>query len=312
MNSFTLKIFLSVFLITSIQANAATLVLDAPSTAPSNRKPVTIRVYIDPEGVSLSAISGTLSFPSELFDVEGITTQSSIVSIWTTRPQVSSERYFDSRTRINFEGIMPGGFVGVRSPYYGGVKPGVVFTVTLLPKTNGVGSLLLDNIELHAYDSEGTKLPTESFSTNITVPELTSVMKKTEIIPHKIISSTLKANLARDPLIANNSWYLTVLEDESVRPINHIEVTENGEYNGDKVPSYQWKVTTNPYVLLYQSRVKYVHVKVFYENNTYATQTIPPVENSSAFQYISIILIGVVVILLVLYLHGKNFKIFSF
>lgn len=311
MKSIFLNIFFSFLFITSLHASAATLVLDAPEMASSNGKPVVVRILVDPQGTSLSAISGTLSFPSELFDVDKITTQSSIVSIWVTHPQVSTERYFDSRTRINFEGIMPGGFSGVRSPYYDGVKPGVVFTITLLPKASGVGSLMLDNTELHAYDSNGTKLAAESYSANITIPNLTSTTKTNLVVPNKVNSATLKATLARDSLIASNSWYLTVLEDESVRPINHIEVAESSEYNPDKVPSYEWKIATNPYVLLYQSRVKYVHVKVLYENDTYATKTIPPVENSSAFPYISLILVCIVAILLVLYHYGKNFKIFS-
>lgn len=290
---------------TTLSLHAAVLTIESQDTAASNGKPLVVRVFVDPENTPLSALSGTLSFPTDIFDVGDITTQSSIVSVWVNHPQVSTEKYFDSRTRISFGGIMPGGFTGVRSPYYEGVRPGVVFTITLIPKSQGLASLLLDDIELHAYDGTGTTIPTVSFAKTVTVPVLTGTQPKTEASLTEVTSQTLSATLARDPLIESNAWYLTVSEDESVRPINHMEVAESSDYSADRIASYAWKEMSNPYVLLHQSRTKYIHVKVVYENNTYALKTIPPVENSAPFSYLSIILLCIALILFVLYRHGK-------
>lgn len=307
-NKFLLTFLITVTYFISLNVNAAKLIIDAPETAITNTKPVIVTVFVDPENTPLSALSGTLSFSSELFDIGDITTQSSIVSIWVTRPQVSDEKYFDSRTRISFEGIMPGGFSGVRSPYYDDGRPGIVFTVTLLPKAKGFGNILIDGVELHAYDSDGTLLSTESLTKNIIVPELISTPLKINKEATLVKSDTLVTVLARDPLIASNNWYLTVNDDESVRPINHIEVVESSEYNPLYVRSYEWSTMTNPYVLLYQSRVRYIHAKVIYENNTYAFKTIPPVENSQTNSHISLILLIVTMALLVLYQYGKTLK----
>lgn len=307
-NKFLLTFLIIATYFTALNLNAAKLIIDAPETATTNAKPVIVTIFVDPENTPLSALSGTLSFPSELFDVGDITTQSSIVSVWVTHPQVVTEKYFDSRTRISFEGIIPGGFSGVRSPYYSGSKPGIVFTVTLLPKAKGLGNILIDGVELHAYNSDGTILSTESLGKNITVPELIATPLKENKNLTLVTSNTLTATLARDPLIASNDWYLTVNDDESIRPINHIEVVESSEYSASHVASYEWKTMTNPYVLLYQSRVKYIHVKVVYENGNYALQTIPPVENSQTNSHISLILLIVTIALFVLYQYGKTLK----
>ena len=307
-NKFLLTILIIVTYFISLDVNAAKLIIDAPSSATVSATPIVVSVFVDPEDTPISALSGNLSFSSKLFDIEDISTQSSIVSIWIMRPQISSEEYFDSRTHVSFEGIIPGGFSGVRSPYYGGGRSGIVFTVTLLPKTKGLGNILIDGVELHAYDSNGTLLSTESLNKDITVPELISSPLKGDKGLTLATSDTLTATLARDPLIASNSWYLTVNDDESIRPIDHIEVVESSEYNPLYVRSYEWSTMTNPYVLLYQSRVKYIHAKVIYENNTYAFKTIPPVENSQTNSNISLILLIVTIALFVLYRYGKNFK----
>lgn len=308
MNYFLKLLLVSIgafFLSTSI-SYAARVYMDVPDRASANRTPVTVLVYLDTEKDILSGLSGALSFPSELFDIDSISTQGSIVSVWMNSPAVSDEKYLDSRVHITFEGIMPGGFSGVRSPYYKGTLPGKLFSVTLIPKLPGVGTFVLDNIELHAYDSEATLLKSESEISVISVPNLTGVAASKDASLSYVKSPTLTTMVTRDELINRNAWYLSVNESESVHSIKNIYVAESDESSPERVPAHEWKKASLSYILLYQSRTKYIHTKLLYSNNTYTFKTIEPVDNVSHISYLSRILIGVLLSLLFLYHYGKT------
>jgi hypothetical protein len=309
--NFLLFFILSIISFASLNVHtyAARVYLEAPAVASSNRQPVVVRVFLDSEQNTVSALSGVFSFPTNLFDVKLISTQNGIVSLWVAQPHVSVEKYFDGRTRVAFEGIMPGGFNGVRSPYYEGVHPGIIFTISLTPKMAGETNLLLDGIELHSLDSQGSLLHAESDTSYISIPALTGTAPETiSLSPTKIESPTLTTELTRSPLVDNNAWYLIVHEDEVIHSIDHIEMAETNEYDAEHVSAFQWHSATSPYVLLYQARNKYIHTKVFYTNNTFAVNTMAPVENLSKLSYLSRILIVVILVTVLLYRYGKNFQ----
>lgn len=301
-----LCISFSISLITAQGVFAARVYMEAPNEAKSTREPFILTVYLDTEKEIVSGIAGTLTFPTELFEVEDISTKGGVVSMWASSPKIPEEKYFDGRTHITFEGIMPGGFEGVRSPYYDGVRPGGVFSVKLIPKNKGSGNFILENIELHAFDENGSLIPSGGSIKVVTVPALVVDMPKVSQDTSRIYSSTLTASIARSELIARNAWYVTVHEDSTINSVDHVEIAESSYYDPEDVPLFLWRTATTPYVLLYQSRSKYVHVKVVYTNKTYALQTLPPVENSSNIFNLSRILVGIIISTLLFFRYGKN------
>jgi hypothetical protein len=290
-------------------AQAATLVVNAPSKTSPNRSPVIVTVTLDPEKDVLSGISGNLSFPSELFTISNISTESSVVSLWVKQPAVTDEKFLDGRTHILFEGIFPGGYEGVRSPFYNGVRPGNVFTVVLIPKNKGMGTLLIDDVQLLAFNNEATPLPTNSSVTTIENPELNELYITAQTPVREVESPTLNVFVTRDPLVNNNAWYLMVNEREQKSSIERIYVAENEEYHASLVEEYSWHLQKMPYILFHQNRSKYIHVKVVYSNNTYTLRTMLPVENSQAIPLASRILISVALALLGLYIYATYFFI---
>jgi hypothetical protein len=298
---------LFLFLATVSSCFAAEIVVEAPSNADVTRQPYTVFVYIDPQNETVSGIAGTLSFPSDLFEVDVISTVGGVVPMWMNTPHVPQEKYFDDRTHITFEGIMPGGFSGVRSPYYEGVRRGLIFTVKLIPKNKGTGNLVLDNVEIRAFDESGTLLSNEGSVKKITVPTLVTSMPKNTSSLSRIYSPTLITSIMRSELVSNNAWYVDVHEDSTVNSIDHIEIAESESYDPERVPLFLWRTQTMPHVLQYQSRSMYVHVKVVYTNKTYSLQTLQPVENSSNIFYLSRILVSIIISTLLLYRYGKNF-----
>ena len=119
-------------------------------------------------------------------------------------------------------------------------------------------------------------------------------------------SPTLVVSVLQSDLINNGAWYLDVHETEQVSSIDSIYVAEDDTYDALSVSEGEWGQVTMPYILLYQDRTKYVHVKVVYSDGTYAIKTLTPVENSKSISSLSRILISVLVILSLLYLYATK------
>jgi hypothetical protein len=303
---FKTSIFLVVVASGLLNVSAAKIVIGAPSHALGNRQPVVLQLFIDQENDSVSGISGNLSFPSGLFTIDSIRTENSAVSLWVTQPKVSEEKYLDGRTHITFEGIFPGGFDGIRSPYYQGTKPGILFSVVLIPAQAGKGTFVVDNILLNAFNADATALPAVTQVQDITVPTLTAGAPAVNTILSPVSSPTLVASIEQSELINHNAWYLAIHEREPVSAIDSVYVAENDSYDVLSVPTDDWREVATPYILMYQDRTKYIHVKVLYSDNTFTTRTIAPVENSPRISSLSRILIGVLVILTLLYLYATT------
>jgi hypothetical protein len=284
------------------------LTIVAPEKALANRQPITVQVFLDTENDTVSGISGNFSFDSDLFSVDSISAENSIVSLWVKQPTLSQEIYLDGRTHITFEGIFPGGYSGIRSPYYFGSMPGKLLTVTLIPKNNGVGNLMVDDIALNAYNSEATPIKTESVIRQIAVPHLTGVAPDISRISREV-KSTDSSFITRDPLVNNNAWYLVTNDTQAKSAIDTIYVAETDDWDAHLVDERMWKKAANEYVLSFQKRTKYVHIKIVYTDGTYTLTTLPPVENSTSIPYTSRILGGVAFALLLLYLYVQYFFI---
>ncbi len=305
---FFLKILLTLFIGASFvdTVSAAKILINAPSKALSNRQPIVVRVLLDTEQDTLSGISGNFSFPADLFSVESIMTQGSVVSPWVIEPSISEEKYLDNKTHIIFEGIFPGGFSGVRSPYYEGGKAGILFSITLIPNNKGTGTLGVDDIVFNSFSSDAKRLPSEAIFTIITVPQLIGnpAVKSNE--PQRVENKSLSLRVDRDELINRNAAYLTLTHSDTFSAVKKIFVVESDTYNGDTILEKEWREVSLPYVLLYQDRTKYIHVKVLYANNTYTIKTLAPVENSKSISGLSRILVGVLALLFVLFFYGHH------
>lgn len=285
----------------SLPVFSAKLFIQAPQRASSNRQPVVVQVFLDAENDALSGIAGDFSFPEKLFTVESIDLEGSVVSLWAKQPSLGEERYLDGNTHLTFEGAFPGGYRGVRSPYYQGTRPGIVFTILLTPKQEGFGSFSLTDLAINAFNEKATPLPITSSIVPILVPTLQQEVQTKEPSLHFTESKTLTATIARDPLVAQGAWYVLVNEREPRQAIKAIYVAESTTYAAESVNDLSFRSVANPFVLTYQDRSRYVHVKVVYTDNTYTLRTLMPVENSKPDNNLSRILIGVVALVLVAY-----------
>jgi hypothetical protein len=313
-NYFKIAIVIMLLASFSSSCKAAFLSIESPEKVTSSGLPITVRIILDTEQDTLSGISGNFSFPSSLFDVKDISYEGSVVSLWSVSPSISQEKYIDGRTHIPFEGIFPGGYKGVSSPYYDGIKPGLVFSVTLIPKEKGIGTFVIDESTFNAFDIDAHSIYSPIAVKTIEIPEIIKKNSNGQIpfsLEKEITSTAIDAFITQDVLVNNGSWYLVVHEDEGKSSIARIAVAETDTYSSADVRDVLWRSVTIPYVLLHQNRDKYIHIKVTYNNGTYSLSTIPPVENSQHISYISRILIGIAIVLL-FHFYGQKFIISSF
>lgn len=309
-------ITINVFIITvfaALNASAATITVLAPEKAPLSGEPFPVVVTLDPEGEVVSGIEGNLSFDEKIFSVDSISTDNSVVSPWIGFPHISSDKYFDNKVHITFEGIFAGGFGGVKSPYYKGEREGKVFTVFLRPKNAGEATLVLDSLSLRAYNEEATEIKVLSTVKKISVPVGTRILKKEEKSLRFIRHDSLAVMVAKSELINSGAFHIVIDDKEPHSAISEMYVAEADVYNGTLVEEKDWHKASNPYILLSQDRSKYIHVKVIYSDDTYTIKTVEPVDNLRSYEQNSHILIsiGMLIAAFCLYVYNRKYKIIS-
>ncbi len=281
-------------LTSTLSAHAAKVLLDV-SKNPSGTGYV-LHVSLDTEGVSANAVSGVISFPSDLLKVKSIDTTSSVISLWGTQPTETKERSFNVRTQITFEGIMPGGFVGVRSPYYQGERPGKILDIELTAIGNGEAYIMFDSVRVLANDGKATPLPVTAES--VTIP---AVMTKTSLFKDgaakKVSTGVFVPFITHDQNVARGKWYLVPLFTSNQKTVKELEVAETRTSDPESIAMYEWGTINGTYVLARQGRDRFVHVKASYYDDTYEIVTLAPVENSQDNLLGSYILIGIIMLI---------------
>jgi hypothetical protein len=98
-----------------------------------------------PQGEALNAVSGEVSFPTDLLEVVSVTKSQSIISLWVVEPAFSN-----TAGTVNFEGI-------VLNPGYSGAA-GRVINITFRAKAAGQANLAFAAGSILANDGEGTEI----------------------------------------------------------------------------------------------------------------------------------------------------------
>ncbi len=271
---------------------------------------VTIDVMADPEGESINAIAGDVSIPSELLSVGSISTVDAVYPLWLTQPKISGDKELDTRTRVTFEGIFPGGFAGVRSPYYAGARAGKLFSVTLYPEKEGDAVVLLENIDIRLNDGQATRVPEDSDILTFTIPSLASLPKreKTSITPHQVSNANIETYLTKDGSADSGAWVLMIHDDTNTATPKQYSVAESRSASPLDVHFYEWKKVMFPYKLESQSRSYFTHIKAEYDDGSYSYTTIQPVQKNDDTTVIWRILTLIAIAFLIGYVLKQKYR----
>ncbi len=174
-----------IFFTTSV--DAASLFLSPATGAFSLGKSFSVSVYVSSADQSINAVSGTLSFPSNLLQVVSLSKSGSVMSLWVQEPGFSN-----GAGTVNFEGV-------VLNPGYIG-SSGKIITINFKTKAIGTALVNFSSSSVLANDGQGTNILTGAGSgrfdvavaaTESTASESTTPTEAvgTPLAP-KIISST--------------------------------------------------------------------------------------------------------------------------
>jgi hypothetical protein len=264
---------------------------------------------LDPQGTSVNAFSGELVFPGDMLAFDSISTVDSVVPLWLVRPTLSlQENFFSVKANIVFEGALPGGFEGIRSPYNNLRGPGKLFSVTFRPIKKGEALLYFNHVTVLKNDGNGTPDTVVTSTASLTIADMSTISSVVRPVPTKkqIANSTVEAYIAHDETIDKHAWILFVNDSATQKTIDSYEVAEHKIYDPSAIRTYEWKEITSPYVLEEQQRNYFVHVKVLYTDGTYSIVTLPPVENNDDEVQLWRILVVLGLIIFILYLLQKK------
>jgi hypothetical protein len=122
------------------------------------RETVDVDVQITTK-IPLNAVGATMTFPTDVLEIVGISKRKSFLDLWTEDTIIRSEA-----GEVVFSGgtLAPGGLVG----------SGTVLTVTLRAKKVGDATLELHNTQALAGDGKGTAIRHVARSITFTIPEV--------------------------------------------------------------------------------------------------------------------------------------------
>ena len=207
---------------------------------------------LDTQGEEVNAIEGGISFPSAILELKEIKDGNSIINFWIEKPAQKGNGL------VQFSGVIPGGFNGVLSPYYKGGKPGRIFGLVFSAKKENVGAIEVKSASVLLNDGKGTpaNVQISNFSfVAIRIP----IREDSWAFPRDADPPELfTPEIANDPNIFDDRWFLVFAAQDKVSGIDHYEVQETRGKEPDKS---KWNTAQSPLILKDQSRASYIFVK---------------------------------------------------
>lgn len=224
--------------------------------------PIKVSLYLQvPEG-PINTLSGILSYDPEFLTDVKVTDGGSIVGAWIEEPIVNSGK-------VSFAALIPGG-----------AGEGSILTLTATAKSAGTTMLKVVSGDVFMNDGTGEKVaikPTE-IALDIAAREEGFVAPDTDkVLPDTTKPEPFSVQVARDPNIFNNAWFIVFAARDSQSGIDYYEVGESVTKNGEPV---SWERTKSPYILKDQSRQQYIFVKAVDHEGNSRIETVLPLPHS--------------------------------
>lgn len=232
-----LIVLLLIFLL-PLNVLGATVSLDAERVELGVSSEFEITVSLDPEKISLNAISGRILFDEEVLELKEIKDGNSAVNFWVERPSLQD------RGEIVFSGITPLGF---------GQSKNFVFSMIFIARGHGEGKVWFEDLELLKNDGEGSvisvKKPAINFSIKTNLEPISIEEESTDVEP----SEEFKPELGRDPEIFDGQYFLVFAAEDKGEGVLFYEIKEGWFGSFVKAQS--------PYLIKDQSLRKDIYVK---------------------------------------------------
>lgn len=155
---YTFLIALFVFGGTADAAYAASLRLSPASGSYASTRTFTVSVLVSSSDQAINAVSGRITFPTDVLQVVSVSKIGSVISFWVSEPS-----YSNNSGEVRFEGIVP-------NPGYTG-SGGKIISITFRARTPGNALVRLGSAAVLANDGNGTNVLTDLGHAEFTVTE---------------------------------------------------------------------------------------------------------------------------------------------
>jgi hypothetical protein len=181
------------FLPTLTHAAEMYLILD--KTEITEKSPFSGTVYISTGGLPINNAEATIHFPTDLLNVESVSTSGSIFNIWVEQPYFSN-----TDGKIYFNGGLP-------TPGYAG-QSGTALKINFRAKKIGVADIAFGSPAVRANDGKGTDVLSQTRGSSISITEI-----KNTVVPTVKTQTETTPGLPKAPVITSenmpdqDAWY---------------------------------------------------------------------------------------------------------
>lgn len=239
--------------------SAALFEVSSQTTEPALYQQFQVDVMVDAEGQAINALEARVVFPEKLLALEEIRDGDSIVSFWLEKPKEGAAPEEGLR-QVYFSGVIPGGFEGLLSPFYKGVKPGRILSLIFVAKEIGEGVIELQDQKIYLHDGLGT------LAAGLDSPFLFRVGKEIVVAPVPIPKDqddpeSFTPQVVKDSSLFEGQYFLVFSAKDKVSGIDHYEVAEK---RGGEVKDYgqlSFEKAESPYALKDQGLQSTIYVK---------------------------------------------------
>jgi hypothetical protein len=266
--------------LSSTLAFAASIHLEQPADIVQVGDVLRVAILLNTEAMTVNAIEAEVTYGTDELVLREIIDGESIVNFWVQAPSITEEG------KVLFSGITPGGIAG---------RDLNLLTLEFEAKKEGVGSVLLERVQVLLHDGLGTPLETTlvPLSFNI-VGQSTVSAVTTEYIDIEPPEPFLPI-VTTDTDVFEGKYFLVFDTEDKGSGIDFYEVKEGelGSYNR----------ATSPYAINDQSLTKKIFVKaVDKEGNEYIATIYPQnyepwQQNKLVKTAILIVCLGIVLLL---------------
>ncbi len=216
-------------LATTSFTSAANLVVSPSGGTYSVGKSFSVDVLVSNNKDNINAVSGELSFPTELLQVTSISKSGSLIGMWAEEPAFSN-----SDGKATFEGVS-------LNPGFSGTS-GKVVTITFRVKAEGRASVVFKSGSVLANDGNATNVLGTLGSANFTLEESSPVVEPTTPKSTPVVST-----------------------DNAIPVISSSSYPDTSKWYSSKEASFTWTLPTGATAVrtLYDEKPSSVPSKVF-------------------------------------------------
>lgn len=217
--------------------------------------PLTVTVYLDPQGQSVNAVQGQIDFSSTQLALERVYNGNSIIGLWLTRPTEKTAG------TIAWSGIIPGGFDGILQAGNTALLPGQLFTMVFRPIASGTATISFNHLDVLLNDGQGTPAQVSARSLTVmsasTAPDMAipTVITNDHNPPDPFV-----VTVSHDPNIFNDRWFAVWNATDKETGVAAYGIFESTGPS-KAIDEAAWHPANSPYLLQDQSLQSYIYVR---------------------------------------------------